>query len=67
MTAAQAAIGWVASQGDDITPLIGARTPLHLAVALASPLRLSPDMLLAFEDAVPRDAVHERREIAAGR
>ena len=67
LTAAQAAIGWVASQGDDIVPLVGARTPQRLAEALASPLRLSPDMLLALEDAVPRDAVHGNREMAAGR
>ena len=67
MTAAQAAIGWVASQGDDIVPLVGARTPGRLAEALASPSRLSPDILSAFEDAVPRDAVHGGREMATGR
>jgi aryl-alcohol dehydrogenase-like predicted oxidoreductase len=33
-TPAQAAIAWVAAQGNDIIPLIGARSRLRLAEAL---------------------------------
>jgi aryl-alcohol dehydrogenase-like predicted oxidoreductase len=35
-TPAQAAIAWVAAQGNDIIPLIGARSRLRLAEALGS-------------------------------
>ena len=66
ITAAQAAIGWVASQGDDIIPLIGARTVERLGEALNSPLRLSNDALAAIRDAVPEDAVHGSRDMAHG-
>ena len=57
ITAAQAAIGWVASQGQDIIPLVGARTVGRLTEALMSPLQLSANALSAIEDAVPEDAV----------
>lgn len=57
-TAAQAAIAWVLSRGQDIIPLIGARRPERLAEALdAITLRLSPADLAAIDAAVPADAV----------
>jgi aryl-alcohol dehydrogenase-like predicted oxidoreductase len=61
ITAAQAAIGWVASQGGDIIPLVGARTVGRLAEALASPLQLSSGALSAIEKAVPENAVRGDR------
>jgi aryl-alcohol dehydrogenase-like predicted oxidoreductase len=61
ITAAQAAIGWVASQGKDIIPLVGARTVERLTEALAAPLQLSASALAAIKDAVPEDAVHGDR------
>jgi len=57
LTAAQAAIAWVASQGDDIVPLVGARTRERLAEALDAPVALSPDARSVFERAVPEDHV----------
>lgn len=49
ITAAQAAIAWVASQGNDIIPLVGARKVDRLTEALGAPLRLSADVLSAIE------------------
>ncbi|AWN51089.1 aldo/keto reductase [Methylobacterium sp. 17Sr1-1] len=65
ITVAQAAIGWVASQGDDIVPLVGARTPERLTEALAAPLHLQPETLFAIEEAVPQAAVRGSREMSA--
>ncbi len=57
-TVAQVAIGWVLSRGDDIVPLVGARTRERLAESLgALELRLSGDDLAAVEAALPADAV----------
>jgi aryl-alcohol dehydrogenase-like predicted oxidoreductase len=57
-TVAQAAIAWVLSRGDDVIPLVGARTRDQLAEALgAVDLALTPDDLAAIERAVPQDAV----------
>ena len=57
-TAAQLAIAWVASRGDDIIPLIGTKRRDRLAEALrALDLTLSADDLAAIEAAVPADAV----------
>jgi aryl-alcohol dehydrogenase-like predicted oxidoreductase len=64
ITAAQAAIGWVLSQGDDIIPLIGARTMERLSEALTAPLQPSPESLAAIEEAVPLEAVHGERLMA---
>ena len=51
---AQAAIAWVLSRGDDIVPLIGARTRERLQEALgALEVDLSSDDLAAIEAAVP--------------
>ncbi|KPM54713.1 aldo/keto reductase [Frankia sp. R43] len=53
-TVAQLAIAWVAAQGDDIVPLVGARTRDRLAEALpALELNLSADDLAEIEKAVP--------------
>ncbi len=57
ISTAQAAIGWVASQGQDIIPLVGARTVERLGQALRSPLILSQATLAAIRDAVPENAV----------
>ena len=54
MTVAQAAVSWVLSQGDDIIPLVGARTVQRLREALAAPIQISRDALAAIEAAVPK-------------
>jgi aryl-alcohol dehydrogenase-like predicted oxidoreductase len=58
VTAAQLAIAWVASRGEDIIPLIGTKRRDRLAEALkALDLTLSGDDLTAIEAAVPAGAV----------
>ncbi|TAJ74618.1 MAG: aldo/keto reductase [Phenylobacterium sp.] len=58
LTPAQAAIAWVAAQGDDIVPLIGARRRDRLAEALGALDRpLSSETLAALEAAAPQEAV----------
>ncbi|MGW7611508.1 aldo/keto reductase [Streptomyces sp. NPDC054766] len=53
-TVAQLAIAWVSAQGDDIVPLVGARTRERLAEALpATELVLTADDLAEIEKAVP--------------
>jgi aryl-alcohol dehydrogenase-like predicted oxidoreductase len=65
-TAAQLAIAWVASRGDDIIPLIGTKRRDRLAEALrALDLTLSADDLAAIEAAVPAGAVAGDRYDAA--
>ena len=65
-TAAQLAIAWVASRGDDIIPLIGTKRRERLAEALrALDLMLSADDLAAIEAAVPAEAVAGDRYEAA--
>jgi aryl-alcohol dehydrogenase-like predicted oxidoreductase len=55
LTPAQAAIGWVAAQGPDIFPLIGARTRARLTEALGAIERpLSPEALAGIEAAAPK-------------
>jgi len=57
-TVAQLAIAWVASRGDDIVPLIGARKRERLAESLgALDVTLSPADLARIEAAAPPDAV----------
>ena len=57
-TVGQLAIAWVASRGNDIVPLIGARRRDQLSDALAGlSLELSAAELAALETAVPADAV----------
>jgi aryl-alcohol dehydrogenase-like predicted oxidoreductase len=66
VTAAQLAIAWVASRGDDIIPLIGTKRRDRLAEALrALDLTLSADDLAAIAAAVPADAVAGDRYDAA--
>ncbi|MCW5772097.1 MAG: aldo/keto reductase [Rhodospirillaceae bacterium] len=56
-TVAQVAIAWVAAQGRDIVPLIGARRRDRLAEALgAAAVKLTADDLAAIERAVPKGA-----------
>jgi aryl-alcohol dehydrogenase-like predicted oxidoreductase len=58
VTTAQAAIAWVAAQGSDIVPLIGARRRDRLTEALgALDVAFSAQDLAAIEAAVPKDAV----------
>src|SRR5690242_18016521 len=58
VTAAQLAIAWVSSRGEDIIPLIGTKRRDRLAEALrALDLTLSADDLAAVEAAVPVGAV----------
>ena len=65
-TAAQLAIAWVASRGEDIIPLIGTKRRDRLAEALkALDLVLSADDLAAVEAAVPAEAVAGDRYDAA--
>src|SRR4051794_26302070 len=55
-TAAQAAIAWVLSRGEDIVPLIGARRRDRLTEALgALDLQLGDEDLRTIEDAVPAE------------
>ena len=63
---AQVAIAWVAAQGDDIIPLVGARRRDRLTEALgALDLTLGPDDLAAIERAVPRGSAAGDRYVAA--
>ncbi len=58
MSVAQAAIGWVLAQGEDIIPLVGARKRERLQEALGSlSLALTPPDLARIEQAVPAGAV----------
>ena len=65
VTVAQIAIAWVAAQGEDIVPLIGARRRDRLAEALgALDVVLTPDDLAAIERAVPKGAAAGERYAA---
>ncbi|MYS19784.1 Predicted oxidoreductase [Streptomyces sp. DvalAA-14] len=62
VTTAQAAIAWVLSRGEDIVPLVGARTRERLAESLgALEVTLEAADLAAIKDAVPADAVAGNR------
>ncbi len=70
VTAAQLAIAWVASRGEDIIPLIGTKRRDRLTEALAAlDLPLSQDELAVIEAAVPPSAVagerYEPAQVAA--
>jgi aryl-alcohol dehydrogenase-like predicted oxidoreductase len=66
VSVAQVAIAWVAAQGEDLVPLIGARTRVRLAEALESlRLQLTPEQLRALTKAVPPAAVAGERYAAA--
>jgi aryl-alcohol dehydrogenase-like predicted oxidoreductase len=65
-TAAQLAIAWALSRGDDVVPLVGARTRERLAEALdAVSLDLDATDLGKLEDAVPVGAASGERYAAA--
>lgn len=65
MTAAQAAIAWVASQGQDIIPLVGARTVARLHEALRAPLALSTEALARIDSVVPEGTVRGGSHMSA--
>jgi aryl-alcohol dehydrogenase-like predicted oxidoreductase len=57
LSPAQAAIAWALAKGDDIVPVIGARTRERLAETLgALKAPLTPAQVAALEAAVPKDA-----------
>jgi aryl-alcohol dehydrogenase-like predicted oxidoreductase len=57
VSVAQLAIAWVLSRGEDILPLVGARTPERLSEALqAQAIELTEDELDRIARAVPPDA-----------
>jgi len=59
---AQLAIAWVLARGDDVVPLIGARTRVRLTEALnALEASLDSDMLMRIERAVPAGAAAGER------
>jgi aryl-alcohol dehydrogenase-like predicted oxidoreductase len=63
---AQVAIAWVAAQGNDIVPLVGARRRERLSEALgALDVKLSPAMLASLASAVPVGAAAGERYPAA--
>jgi len=65
VTVAQAAIAWVASRGDDIVPIVGARTRERLAESLgAADVALTDDQLAAIEAAMPAGQVAGTRYAA---
>ncbi len=66
VTVAQIAIAWVLSRGEDIVPLVGARTRERLAESLgALDVTLEEADLTAIEEAVPADAAAGDRYPAA--
>ncbi|GAA4999237.1 aldo/keto reductase [Streptomyces siamensis] len=66
VSVAQIAIAWVLSRGEDIVPLVGARTRDRLTEALgALDVTLGPDDLTAIEEAVPAGAAAGARYPAA--
>lgn len=57
VSVAQIAIAWVAAQGQDIVPLIGARRRDRLDEALgALDIRLTPEDMASIEQAIPKGA-----------
>ena len=65
-TAAALAIAWVAHQGEQVVPLVGARRPERLREALgARELKLSPAELQEIERALPKGAAAGERYPAA--
>ncbi|MEU9853316.1 aldo/keto reductase [Streptomyces sp. NPDC047974] len=66
VSVAQTAIAWALAQGDDIVPLVGARTRTRLAEALgALDVTLDAADLAAVEEAVPAGAAAGERYPAA--
>lgn len=66
ITVAQAAIAWVTARGDDVVPLVGARTRTRLVEALgAFGATLSADQFARMESALPAGEVTGTRYPAA--
>jgi len=66
-TAAQLAIAWVLARGEDVVPLVGARTRARLGESLAAlDLRLTPEDLARVEQAVPAGSAAGDRYDAHG-
>ncbi|GJG93088.1 aldo/keto reductase [Cupriavidus pauculus] len=66
VTVAQLAIAWVAAQGNDIVPIIGARRRDRLTEALgALDVKLGEEDLMAISQAVPKGAAAGERYPAA--
>jgi aryl-alcohol dehydrogenase-like predicted oxidoreductase len=62
VTSSQLAIAWVLARGEEIVPLIGARTRQQLQEALAAvQLRLTPEEMTRIEQAVPASQVQGSR------
>jgi aryl-alcohol dehydrogenase-like predicted oxidoreductase len=62
VTVAQLAIAWALARGEDVVPLVGARTRERLREALgALEVELGPDEVAALEAAVPADAARGDR------
>ena len=62
VTVAQLAIAWVLSRGEDVVPLVGARTRERLAESLgALEVTLTPEELARIEAAVPEGAAAGER------
>ncbi len=62
---AQLALGWILSKGNEIIPLVGARTRMQLNEALETmKLSFSADEIAALESAVPAEAVAGERYAA---
>jgi aryl-alcohol dehydrogenase-like predicted oxidoreductase len=62
VTVAQLAIAWALSRGEDVVPLVGARTRERLAESLgALEVELGHEDLAQIEDAVPLEAVAGER------
>jgi aryl-alcohol dehydrogenase-like predicted oxidoreductase len=63
---AQICFAWALARGEDIIPLVGARTRERLTEALgALDVKLSPADLSSIDEAVPRDAIAGERYAAA--
>ncbi|OZD01365.1 aldo/keto reductase [Rhodococcus sp. 06-235-1A] len=66
ISVAQLAIAWALSRGDDIVPVVGARTVERLTETIAaSEISLTPDEVARIENAVPKDAVAGERYAGA--
>jgi pyridoxine 4-dehydrogenase len=62
VSVSQLAFAWLRTRGDDIVPLIGARTRAQLSDALAGlDLKLTDFELAAIERAIPKDAIAGER------
>ncbi|MDX6238231.1 MAG: hypothetical protein QOG10_3046, partial [Kribbellaceae bacterium] len=67
VTVAQLAVAWVAAQGKDIIPLVGARTRTRLTESLgAVEVELSPADLAEIDNAVPVGSAAGARYADAG-